>query len=221
MGETLFDVRIKRDLVERHWTFDSHGVPIYVSILPAEAPEPIKRAIQQLGSKAGNLLSILRSYEEGRIVYEAVFLLGRLRLVTTIDQDGAVTSREIPIAEVPQKLAARASAMTKGSKVEHCYYSENDKEAAYTFSIPQDSGPRSLTLDADGDLVEDEEIVPWERLPETIQTAITQKLGTVEHVRTHQKKDDESTFYEVWAFNGGKLTIFWITADGMVSDTAP
>jgi hypothetical protein len=221
MGETLFEVRIKREDSERRWTLDANGVPIYVSILPTEAPEPVRKAIQQLGPKAGTLVSILRSYEEGKIVYEAIFLVGRLRLVTTLDQDGAVTSREIPISEPPKKLVGRANAIAQGFQIEHCYFSEIDKEAAYTFSTAHANGPRSITLAADGELIEDEEIVAWDRLPETIQNAITQKLGTAEHVRAHQKKDDESTNYEIWAFNGGKLTIFWVSSEGVLSDTAP
>jgi len=221
LGESLFEAKISRDGVERRWTLDASGVPLTVSILPREAPEAVQKAIQTQAAKAGTLTEILRSYEEGKVVYDAVFRSALGQLSYTIDAAGLITSREIPLTQAPPKVLKRASALLKGAIPAHCYYSEEDHEPYFTFSTAQPSGPRWVTLDAKGDLSEEEELISKEQLPEPVKNAILQRLGNTEHVRILQKKDDESTHFEVWSFNGGKLTIFWVSSDASLSDVPP
>ena len=221
LGEPLFEAKISRDGIERQWTLDARGVPLTVSILAREAPEAVQKAIQSQVAKAGALTEILRSYEEGKVVYEAVFHSALGHLNYTIDGAGVITSREIPLSQVPPKVLKRSSGVLRGAAPAHCYYAEEDHEPYFTFSIAQAGGPRWVTLDAKGDLSEEEELITVERLPESVRSAIVQKLGNMEHVRTLQKKDDASTQFEVWAFNAGKLVIFWVSSTGSVSDVPP
>jgi hypothetical protein len=181
----------------------------------------VQKTIQDLASQAGPPVEILRTYEDGKVVFEFVSGSGAAERTHTIVGKGVVTSREISKNEVPQKVLKRSSAVLKGAVLKQCFYSEEDKEPFFTFATEQASGPRWLTFDSRGDLTEEEELAPWDSLPEPVQNAIVQKLGAKEKVRALRFKDGETTHFEVWAFHAGKLVMFWVSSNGAVSETAP
>jgi hypothetical protein len=221
LGEPLFSININRDGTDRRWTLDTNGVPISASVRLQETPEAVQKTIQQLGAKAGTVTEILRSYENGKVVYEPNFHSESFDRTYTMDAAGTVTNWQIPLSEVPQRILKRSAAIFKGSPLKQCFYSEEDKEPLFTLSASQASGPHWVTFDSKGDISEEEQIIPWEAAPEPLQNAVIQKVGTKNHVRILRLKEEESLHYEVWTFTGAKLVIFWVLSDGSVSTTAP
>lgn len=226
-GEAVYQVSVSSGGVPRNWILDAAGVPLHVQLLDREIPGPI-RAILQNEARAGQkVISFARTYEEGKVVYEAE--VGSLTAHTniTFSQEGKIISREVPPSALPLLIKKVLNKRFQGIKMEHCFRSEEDGDVYFTVTLPDPEKPRWITFDADGDIETETTRILAVDLADPVREAVQAALhlpgplGAESSVRILKNTSEDGVVFEIWAFSEGKIKIFWVKPDGTVLDSAP
>jgi hypothetical protein len=226
-GETVFEVFIPHRGTARKWILDAAGVPLHVQLLESEIAGPIRAILQKEAGAGHPLLSLARTYEGGKVVYEAEVGTQANQTNITFSAEGKIISREISITALPQAVRRALNKRFQGAKKERCYRGEEDGDVFFTVTLPDPEKPRWITFDSDGDIEDETSKISLEELPAPVREAIQIRLhvqgvlGPEESVRVLKTTSEDGTVFEIWAFHEGKIQIFWVTPDGVVSDLAP
>lgn len=209
-GETTYDVEIVRNGKERGFTLDASGTLLDEEVFLPELPPAVQRAIQA-HSAGATLNEIDRSVNDGEISYDVEIERNGVSRDFTVDANGVLLREQVFIGELPpivrQTIQKEAGTATVGD----IDRASDDGEVRFDVELTQASRTRSLSVAADGKLIDKQVFLA--ELPAPLQEAIRRQAGA--DCEIHQCFDDNEITYDA---DAGNRTLTF-DADGKLLST--
>lgn len=175
---------------DRDFSVSQDGTVLSVEIPLAEAPDAVKASIQAELS-GGSLASIDKNLADSEITFDVE---GTTKDGTnrdfTVGDDGALLSREVPLAQTPDAVQKTIAAQLNGGTVTDIDENFDDDSTNFDVTVASAAGAStSFSVAADGSLTAKQ--VPLAKVPPPVRRAINEKLqyGTVLRVdKSYVKK---------------------------------
>ena len=145
--------------------------------------------------------------------YFSIFLLLVLT-ATCYCQEMKMSPKALPPAVLQAFRSAYPNARIKGATKEI-----NNGETSYEISCKDNTARRDIHYSADGKLLEAEELITVDRLPEAVTTAITKQYAKGKIMSIEMAVKDSKTEYEVLIKDKKKKFEVVFSPDGSVVST--
>ena len=119
---------------------------------------------------------------------------------------GTASAQETKIAfkDLPPAVQETAKAQSQGATVRG-YSTEIEKgKTEYEVQLTVDGKKRDVSIDPNGKVIETEQEVAFESVPEKAQDAIKREAGGAKIERVEEVKSDQATVYEAHVHQNGK-----------------
>jgi uncharacterized membrane protein YkoI len=189
-----------------------------------QVPAAVKATILR-ESAGGKITEIERETKDGKVTYEAEFIIDGREVEIEISPDGQVIGREVEteqddeddltIEQVPEPARAALLELAAGGKI---IEAERDREhgvIVYEAAWVKDGTEHEAAVTVDGALLELEEIIPAAKAPKAVQAAIAQHFGPNAEVVVEKTM---IVVYEVEAKTDGRDKELIIFPTGRVHD---
>ena len=111
---------------------------------------------------------------------------------------------KIKFKDLPPAVQETAKAQSQGAMVKG-YAKEIEKgKTEYEVQLIVDGKKRDVSIDANGKVLETEQEVAFESVPQKAQDAIKQEAGGAKVERVEEVKSDQATVYEALVHQNGK-----------------
>jgi len=140
-------------------------------------------------------------------------------LVLAVALNGcAMFSKEVKLEDVPPAAQAVIQSQTSGGTIKKITCDKEDGEHFYKVKYIKGNREFELTVDRDGKVMETEEILAMEDLPQAVQETVKAKTAGSIIKELALETEDGKTFYEVEFEKGGEEHKLKIAEDGTVLD---
>ena len=138
-----------------------------------------------------------------------------LLIVTLLGTQAAAQERKLTRSELPAAVQRTADEQSKGATV-HGYSTEKDEgQTVYEVEMTMHGRSRDVTIDSTGNVLEVEEQVTLDSLPEAVRTGLKQAAGsgTITNVESLTKRG-KLVAYEAHVHTGSKRSEVQVGPNG-------
>ncbi len=199
-SEPTYEVEFKRGAVDRTFTVSSDGKLLRSQMFLAELPQAVQKVMKS-HMRNGRLGKIERVIEDDEISYETEIIHGRQHRSLTVSADGSSFSLEIDLKEAPAAVQKSIREHVGNGKIEEVDRTNDDGEITYEVDFTKGGSERSLTVDADGKLLE--MVVTLDETPPDVQKAIKGLVGAGKLGEITQVFDEDGVKFEFEIRNQG------------------
>ena len=185
---------------------DEHEEEVTLDQVPAAVKATILRE-----AAGGRITEIERETKDGKTAYEAEFMLDGKEIEIKVAPDGTLLHREVEgegddeddltIDQVPQPARGALLKLAGGAKIIKAERENERGILVYEAEWVVNGTKHEAAVTTDGALIETEEIVPLERLPEAVRAAIAKHFPANAELTVEKKM---IVVYEVEATIDGK-----------------
>ena len=170
-GETLYDVEMMKGGNLHNFTVNAGGELFGLKVLLSETPAAVQKTVRtEVGG--GKLLEIEKTTDEGKLVYEIKMdRNGRTRSFTVSDASDLL-SMEVFLDEAPAAVKQTIQSQLHGGQLVDIYRTTDEGDTVYEAEITKGGKSRSLTVDTNGELCSEEELVALSDTPAPVRNAI-------------------------------------------------
>jgi hypothetical protein len=136
------------------------------------------------------------------VAMKRIFILATILLLWS----GSAIAQEtkIKFKDLPPAVQETAKAQSQGATVRG-YAKEIEKgKTEYEVQLMVDGKKRDVSIDPNGKVLETEQEVAFESVPQKAQDAIKQEAGAAKVERVEEVKSDQATVYEALIHQNGK-----------------
>jgi uncharacterized membrane protein YkoI len=178
-------------------------------------------------SAGGRITEIERETTNGKTVYEAEFVLNGDEIEIKVAPDGTLLGREVEqegddeddltIDQMPEPARGVLLKLAGGAKIVKAEREKEHGVLVYEAEWVVNGTKHEAAVTADGTLIETEEIVPVEKLPAAVRSAIAKHFGPKAKVVVEKKM---IVVYEIEARGNGKEQELLVFPTGRVHEDA-
>jgi uncharacterized membrane protein YkoI len=214
-GETSYDVQIVLNDKTRGFTVDGDGELLDEEVFPGELPPAVRQTILKEAG-AGTLGEIDKSVEDGETTYDAEITSdGKTRHIT-VDAKGTLLDTEVFLADLPAALQTAIQKQAGGDPLDEITKCFDDGEISYEVEVTGNTGSRTLSFNADGELLSTKVDVHLADTPEAVQTQIKSLTGGGKLLGISKSTEDNEIYYDVDIENGGAEKTVSLDPDGKI-----
>ena len=204
------------------WATQVHEEEVTLDQVPAAVKATILKE-----SAGGKITEIERETKNGKVTYEAEFMLNGQEVEIEIAPDGTILGREmeteeddedeLPVGQVPEPARAALMKLAGGAKIVNFERDQEHGAVVYEAEWVANGTKHEAAVTEDGALLEIEEIIPVEKAPAAVRAAIAK------HFPPNAKVIVEKTMivvYEAEARIDGKEKEIIIFPTGRVQEEA-
>lgn len=128
---------------------------------------------------------------------------------------------QIQESELPQAVRSAATALVPGATIDAAFKEQKDGKTVYELELT--AGPRQidLLLAADGALLEEEEVIPQNEVPQAIRDAASSRFSGWKIDKSERAVTPTETTYEIEMSQGQQHQVVVFKEDGTVKSVVP
>ena len=176
-----------------------------------EVPEAVKATILK-EAKGANITEIEKETKNGKVVYEAEFVVGGKEVEIKVDPSGKLLSRkveeedddEVSLNEVPAAVKATILKETKGGKIKEIEREKEDGKIVYEVEFVLAGKKCAITVDPAGKLLGKEVAVTLDEVPAPVKATILKEAKGAKIKEIEKETKNGRVIYEAEFVVDGK-----------------
>jgi len=174
-GDITYTIEFIRSGQNRSFTVDADGGLVSIEIALEDAPEPVRKAIQQqLGG--GKLESIEKTFDDGAVAYDVdMMTASSVARSFTLTADGKLERIQIALEEIPEAVRKTIETHSSGGKLNDLYRVFDEGRLCYEANFVRDGRDRDFDVAPDGRI--ESERVFLSEMPPPARKTILEKIG--------------------------------------------
>jgi uncharacterized membrane protein YkoI len=216
-GKPVFDVEMLKDNRQRSFTVRANGELASKSAFLNELPDAVQKAIKTaLGT--GKLGDIEEQRDGGTVKFEVEITRGDSVETLTYSPEGKILeqSLEVKLSATPAAVQRAVQSQLGGGKVESIGKTIEAGKATYEVEIVKGERTLTLSLGADGRLLQRSEEIAISDAPEPVQKALKVRLSGGDLDSISRVEEDGETTYDVEFTRDEKSVIVSFSPDGKI-----
>jgi len=133
-----------------------------------------------------------------------------------VASSGTASERRVQMKDLPAAVQETVREQTKGGKLVELAEETENGQKFYEAETEVDGRTRDILINAEGTVVEVEEEVLLESIPEPARSAIEREAGTGKIGKVEAVTKDGTTLYEAKIKKDGKKHEIKVTSDGTI-----
>ena len=210
-GETVYEVDITRNGVERSFAIGLDGGLRSRQYFLAELPATVQRTIAALKSR-GELGNIYWCNEAGDLVYEVEIGKGAGKRFYTIASDGTHQATQFNLAELPAAVQKTIREQAGADTIASVSRDETEVGDIFDAVLLRDTQRRIVSVNAAGVVVATQIILL--QAPAAVQDTITKTAGAAKIIYIGECEEEGAKVYAVITMQGLQRGEFVVDAEG-------
>jgi uncharacterized membrane protein YkoI len=205
----------------RTFTFNDQGEVVARQVFLRELSRPIQQAIHQQAGR-GRIEDITRTTEDGEVSYDVEMVKEGKARTFSLGEDGKVLEIEVFLEELPVEAREALEKEAGEGKCGEITKTDEEGETLYETEITRNGKPRSVSVNAKGQVVYQEESIALADAPDAVQKAFHAQLdaGAGPSKICKITSDGEVSYLGEWMAQGACRTLT-VAADGKALAAEP
>jgi len=216
-GQVNYEVTVARDGKTRDFTVSQQGELIELQVFLEELPASVRQAVEKQ-TGGGKIGDITRTTDEGQATYDFEVTRDDKTRAITLDAAGKMVESQVFLDETPTEVRKTIQSRTEGGKVEEIRKLIDEDEITYQVELTRNGKTLTLTLDAKGAVIEEEEAITLTDAPGPVQKAINTQAAGGKVVGITRTTEEGEVSFEVELAIAGKHKSVRMDAEGKISD---